>query len=39
MTIPGLIEIAGSNNINGEELQTCIDSGKYAEKVTSQMAI
>ncbi len=38
VTIPWLIEIAGNNAINTEELQSCIDSGKYADKVKAQMA-
>lgn len=37
VTIDGLKDIAAENNINKDELTTCIDSGKYADKVKNQM--
>lgn len=38
-TIEGIKDIAAENGINKEELTTCIDSGKYTEKVKNQMKV
>lgn len=37
VTIDGLKDIAAENGINRDELSTCMDSGKYAEMVKTQM--
>lgn len=37
-TISGFYDLAGENGINKTELESCVSSGKYTDKVKSQMA-
>lgn len=37
-SLSGFYDIAADNGINKEELESCVDSGKYADKVNNQMA-
>lgn len=37
ITVAGLVEIATENGINADTLNSCIDSGKYEDKVKGQM--